>query len=128
MSGWNEGHGTPRPGPAPDLPRDLSRYDVDHGIDLATPNMMGARVKRVEDPRLITGRGNYVGDVDLPGMLHATFVRSAEAHATIRSIDVEAAREMPGVAAVLTGPDIAGAVRAIRADAGYPTWQSSAFP
>jgi carbon-monoxide dehydrogenase large subunit len=132
MSGWNEGHSTARPGPAPngatDPRRDLSTYNVEHDIKLATPHLMGARVKRVEDPRLITGRGNYVGDVDLPGMLHATFVRSAEAHATIRSIDVEAAREMPGVVAVLTGPDIAGQVREIRADAGYPTWQSSAFP
>lgn len=133
MSGWGEGHGVGQPGPEvpaaePD-PRDLDAYDVDHGIQLAAPRLIGARVKRVEDPRLITGRGRYVGDVALPRMVHATFVRSPEAHARIRSIDVEAARALPGVIDVVIGEDLArGNVRAIRADAGYPNWQSSEFP
>ena len=48
----------------------------------------GAQVKRVEDPRLLTGRGRYVDDVRLPGMLEAAFVRSSEAHAAVRAIDV----------------------------------------
>ena len=52
----------------------------------------GAAVARIEDPRLITGRGNYVDDIALPGMLHAAFVRSSDAHALIRSIDCTAAR------------------------------------
>jgi carbon-monoxide dehydrogenase large subunit len=132
MSGWSEGRGVQRPGPAPsrdtEPARDLSAYDVDHDISLATPHLIGARVKRVEDPRLITGRGRYVGDIDLPGMVHATFVRSPQAHAIIRSIDVEAARSVPGVIDVVTGAELIEDVQPIRADAGYPTWQSSAFP
>ena len=65
----------------------------------------GAEVKRVEDPRLLTGRGRYVDDVRLPGMLEAAFVRSSEAHAGIRAIDASAARALPGVIAVLTQRD-----------------------
>ncbi len=110
------------------MSRDLSQYSVDHAIELSAPNMFGARVKRVEDPRLITGHGEYVTDVELPGMLHAHFVRSPEAHAIIRGVDVEAARALPGVVAVYTGADLREAVDPIRADAGYPTWQTSARP
>ncbi|MGH3266191.1 MAG: xanthine dehydrogenase family protein molybdopterin-binding subunit, partial [Trebonia sp.] len=106
--------------------RDLAAYTVDHQIEIAAPHMLGARVKRVEDPRLITGHGHYVTDVELPGMLHAAFVRSPEAHAVIRSIDVQAARELPGVVGVFTGEDLREATLPLRADAGYPTWQSSA--
>lgn len=108
--------------------RDLSAYSVDHGIEIASPNMLGASVKRVEDPRLIGGHGRYVTDVERPGMLHATFVRSPEAHALIRAVDTTAARELPGVVAVFTGEDLREATSAIRADAGYPTWQTSARP
>jgi aerobic carbon-monoxide dehydrogenase large subunit len=66
----------------------------------------GAAVARIEDPRLITGRGNYVDDITLPGMLHAAFVRSSDAHALIRLIDCTAARTVPGVVAVLTANDL----------------------
>lgn len=107
--------------------RDLTAYQVDHEIEISSPNMLGARVKRVEDPRLITGHGQYVTDIELPGMLHASFMRSPEAHAAIRRIDVSVARELPGVVAVYTGEDLGDAM-AIRADAGYPTWQTSARP
>jgi carbon-monoxide dehydrogenase large subunit len=68
--------------------------------------MVGARVKRNEDPRLLTGRGRYVDDVHLPAMLHAAFVRSPLAHARITRIDASAARELPGVVAVYTGTDL----------------------
>lgn len=68
---------------------------------------VGTRVQRVEDPRLLTGHGRYVDDVSVPGMLHAHFVRSPVAHAEIRSIDVAAARRVPGVHAVYTGTDMA---------------------
>ncbi len=61
---------------------------------------VGHRIARVEDPRLLTGRGRYVDDVVVPGMLHAHFVRSPLAHALIRGIDVEAARRHPGVVAI----------------------------
>ena len=67
----------------------------------------GAEVKRVEDPRLLTGRGRYVDDVRLPGMLECAFVRSSEAHALIRAIDVTSARALPGVVDVLTLRDFA---------------------
>jgi len=68
--------------------------------------LVGTRVRRVEDPRLLTGTGRYVDDVTVPGMLHATFVRSPLAHAVIRGVDVEAARRHPGVVGVYTGADM----------------------
>ena len=70
------------------------------------PKFIGERVKRREDPRLITGTATYVDDLRLPGMLHALVLRSPHAHAAINSIDVEAARKAPGVVAVLTGADL----------------------
>ncbi|MGD9796646.1 MAG: xanthine dehydrogenase family protein molybdopterin-binding subunit [Acidimicrobiia bacterium] len=66
----------------------------------------GARVKRSEDRRILTGTGRYVDDVQLPGMLHATFVRSTIAHGRLTRVDVDEARALPGVVAVLTGEDI----------------------
>jgi carbon-monoxide dehydrogenase large subunit len=66
----------------------------------------GARVHRVEDARLLTGRGTFVDDVSLPGMLHACFVRSPFARAAIRGIDTSAARALPGVRHVFTAADL----------------------
>jgi carbon-monoxide dehydrogenase large subunit len=66
----------------------------------------GARVARLEDPALLTGRGRFVDDVKFPGMLHACFVRSPHAHARIRGIDSSAALGLPGVSAVLTAADL----------------------
>ncbi len=63
-------------------------------------------MRRKEDPPLIAGRGNYVDDITLPGMLWAAFVRSPEAHATIASIDTSAAVARDGVEAVFTGADL----------------------
>jgi len=68
----------------------------------------GARVLRVEDPALLTGRARFVDDVKLPGTLHAAFVRSPLAHARVGAIDATAARAMPGVHAVLTATDMPG--------------------
>ena len=67
---------------------------------------VGARVKRAEDPRILTGRGRYVDDVVLPGMLHGAFLRSGIPHGRLRSVDTSAARELPGVVAVFTGDDM----------------------
>ena len=67
--------------------------------------MLGEPVPRKEDRRFITGTGRYVEDVQLPGMLHVAFVRSAHAHANIRGIDVERALAIPGVVAVITGDE-----------------------
>jgi carbon-monoxide dehydrogenase large subunit len=67
---------------------------------------IGAALLRKEDQRFITGRGNYVADVKLPGMTFASFVRSPHAHARLKDIDATAALAMPGVVAVLTGADL----------------------
>lgn len=67
---------------------------------------IGQPVLRFEDPRLLRGQGRFVNDVNLPGQAHAVFVRSQYAHARIKSIDVEAAKQAPGVVAVLTGHDV----------------------
>jgi CO/xanthine dehydrogenase Mo-binding subunit len=67
---------------------------------------VGQSVKRREDPRLLTGHGCYVDDVMLPGMLHCAFVRSDVARGRITRVDVEAARELDGVVAVLTAGDL----------------------
>jgi carbon-monoxide dehydrogenase large subunit len=74
---------------------------------MAYASLMGVRVKRKEDPRLITGAGAYVGDMTLPGMRHVAFVRSPYAHARIRGIDAAAALAHPGVVAVVSGADLA---------------------
>ncbi len=66
----------------------------------------GSPVKRAEDPRILTGRGRYIDDVSLPGMLHAAFARSPFPHARVTSIDTNAARELPGVVAVYTGAEM----------------------
>ncbi|HXG16766.1 MAG TPA: hypothetical protein VNK50_10985, partial [Calidithermus sp.] len=70
--------------------------------------LVGAEVKRKEDPRLVTGSAAYVADIAVPGLHHVVFVRSPHAHARIRSIDAGAARRLPGVRAVLTGRDLEG--------------------
>lgn len=67
---------------------------------------IGKRIKRNEDPRLLTGAALFVDDVNIPGMLHAAFLRSDYAHAYLRSIDVSAARARPGVVMVITAQDM----------------------
>ena len=63
-------------------------------------SILGNAVIRLEDPALLTGAGKYLDDLDCPGAAHVAFVRSQMAHGTVRSVDVEAARAMPGVLAV----------------------------
>jgi len=72
----------------------------------ATPRLMGAEVKRKEDPRLVTGTSAYVGDVTVPGLHYVVFVRSPHAHARVRKIDTKAALKRPGVVRVVTGEDL----------------------
>ena len=66
----------------------------------------GAEVRRVEDPRLLTGNGRYIDDIELPRMLEAVILRSSQSHARIRAIDVSSASALPGVHAVLTMDDL----------------------
>ncbi len=74
----------------------------------------GARVKRLEDPALLAGRGRFVDDVKLPGLLHGAFVRSPHAHAMLRAIDGAPALAMPGVHAVITADDLPEPMRSAR--------------
>src|SRR5205823_5907677 len=74
---------------------------------------VGRSLKRKEDLRLLTGRGRYVADVNLPRMLHAVIVRSPYAHARIAGIHTEAARGAAGVAAVVTFADVAALAKPI---------------
>ncbi len=67
---------------------------------------IGTSIKRREDRRLVTGRGRYLDDLRLPGLLHAAIVRTPHAHARVTRIDVTGARALPGVIAVLTGADL----------------------
>ena len=67
---------------------------------------VGASLERIEDERFLRGRGRYVDDIELPGQLHAAFVRSMHANARLLSVDVGAARRAPGVHLVLTGSDL----------------------
>src|ERR1700752_1499303 len=89
---------------------------------------MGCKRKRVEDVRFTQGKGNYIDDLKLPGMLFGDFVRSPYGHARIKSINKDAALALPGVKAVLTAddlkplklhwmPTLAGDVQAVLADA-----------
>ena len=71
-----------------------------------TTRYFGERIKRNEDPRLLTGQGLYVDDVDLPNMLHVAFVRSPYAHAQINNIDVSQALQREGVVAVYAANDL----------------------
>src|SRR3954451_24251990 len=77
-----------------------------NGSDRPDGSHIGRSMKRKEDPRFITGTGTYTDDMVLPGMLHAAFVRSPEAHARVVSIDASAALERPGVFAVITGEEL----------------------
>jgi len=75
---------------------------------MATAKLLGASIKRREDPRFITGKGTYTDDLKLPGMTYAAFVRSPHAHAKIAGIDTSKAKSYPGVVAVFTGKDMTG--------------------
>jgi len=88
---------------------------------------MGCKRKRVEDVRFVQGRGNYVDDLKLPGMLYGDFNRSPHAHARVKNIDTTKAAAVPGVVAVLTAetlktvnlawmPTLAGDVQMVLAD------------
>jgi len=68
---------------------------------------IGKSMKRVEDPRLLTGKGKYLDDISVPGMAHVAILRSPYAHARIKSIDTSQAEKLPGVIAVVTGKTFA---------------------
>ena len=75
---------------------------------MAISQMVGASIKRREDPRLVTGTGRYVDDLPQTAVLYMHVVRSNEAHARILSIETTRAREADGVIAIFTGKDLRG--------------------
>ena len=81
---------------------------------------MGSRMKRTEDPRLITGSSTYVDDIKLAGMLYVTFVRSVHANANIVSVNTEAAKASAGVVEVLTGKDVSHLIGSVPCAAAIP--------
>jgi carbon-monoxide dehydrogenase large subunit len=90
--------------------------------------LVGTRAPRKEDERLLTGRGRYVDDINPRGLLHLYFLRSSEAHARIRAIDVSAARQAPGVTAVLTGADMVGDVALLDFTLPLPGLVTPSYP
>ncbi len=88
---------------------------------------VGNSVRRVEDPRLLTGHGRFVDDVSFPGLLHATFVRSTHAHARVRSIEVDRARRAPGVVSVVTGAELAAVTNPLLGLLALPGWRDPTF-
>lgn len=90
------------------------------------PRFFGARVKRVEDPRLLIGGGTFVDDIERVGMLYASFVRSVEARARITGVDISEAEKMPGVVKIFTGRDFSG--KEVRCISAYEGFQVSGYP
>jgi aerobic carbon-monoxide dehydrogenase large subunit len=90
-------------------------------IEGTTGGPFGERTPRKEDPRLLTGRGRFIADVRLPGMLHVAFVRSSLAHAKVLGIDVSEALALEGVVAVATGQDADMAGLALVAESALPS-------
>jgi len=88
---------------------------------------VGDRLRRKEDPRLLEGRGQYVGDIVLPGMLHAAIVRSPHAHARIGAIDATQARALTGVVAILTFADLGAAARPLPVIPPHPALRAKNF-
>ena len=80
---------------------------------------LGRPLKRTEDPKLITGRGQYVEDITLPGLAHLVFLRSPHAHARVTALRTDAASRAPGVVRVVTARDL-GALRPLPSMATLP--------
>jgi aerobic carbon-monoxide dehydrogenase large subunit len=91
----------------------------------AAPELGKARLRK-EDARLLTGQTNWTDNIVLPGMLHMCFVRSPFAHARITSVDVSAARDMPGVIAAFSGADFAGEQASL--PCGWPVTEDIVMP
>ena len=95
---------------------------------MAVAKYVGARTKRKEDPRLITGLSTYVDDIKLPGLLHVVIVRSIHAHARIKSVKVSSAQELPGVVAIVTGEEIKGKLGSVPCAAQIPDLKVPSHP
>ncbi len=96
--------------------------------DELRPGLIGARVQRLEDPRLLTGQGSFVDDLKLPGILHIAFCRSDIAHGRIGKIEIAAAAAMHGVVAVVRAEDIVDASRPLRATSRMADYYATDLP
>ncbi len=85
------------------------------------PRIVGSRARRIEDPALLRGKGRYLDDISVPDVLHCCFVRSPHAHALIKGIDLEEARDLPGVAAVLDATRLDDVLVQPRLALGFPS-------
>ena len=83
--------------------------------------LVGAKIKRREDPRLMRGLGQYVDDINLPNTLHVAILRSPYAHARIKSLETDAARQHPGIVAVITGAEIKDQIGTLPVSGGNET-------
>jgi carbon-monoxide dehydrogenase large subunit len=92
---------------------------------MSAPRIVGSRARRIEDPALLRGAGRFTGDIELPGLSHAAFVRSPHAHAFIQSMDKAAAKAIPGVVAVFDAGDLEKMLTKLRLPLGFP---SAALP
>ena len=101
---------------------------VEVGEAEARPKIIGARVQRVEDPRLLTGHGTFIDDINLPGTLHIAFARSDYAHARITRVDTADAAAMPGVFGVFTASDISDLFNPIRATSRMADYHATELP
>jgi aerobic carbon-monoxide dehydrogenase large subunit len=97
-------------------------------VETLRPKLIGASVKRVEDPRLLTGQGSFADDYRPAGMLQAALLRSAHAHARLRRIDTAATRDLGGVVAVFTGEDLADAARPVVATSKMKDYRATPMP
>jgi carbon-monoxide dehydrogenase large subunit len=87
-----------------------SEADVAQGPAPEKRRILGARLKRVEDPALLAGDSKFTADIELPGMLHMAILRSEHAHALIKNIDTSLAEHRPGVIRVITADDVEGKI------------------
>ena len=91
------------------------------------PKHVGARVRRREDPRLLTGQGSFAADRAVPGALHVGFRRSEHAHARISGIETAAAAGLPGVFAIYTAADLDGLIKPVRATSRMQNYHATAL-
>jgi aerobic carbon-monoxide dehydrogenase large subunit len=103
----------------------MSKDEAVHASDLLRPRHVGMPIKRTEDPRLLTGNGEYTSDRRPDRALHVAFRRSEHPHAKILSIDTEMAKAAPGVVAVFTGADIADDYKPVIPFSRMPTYYAT---
>lgn len=90
----------------------------------AAPSWIGTSLERREDPRLLTGRGEYLADLKVSGALHLWFARSTHAHARLKRVDVSRALALPGVIAAITGKDLQASMQGQRIPVLIPSFKA----